>query len=254
MSKNPQNKRWLLLIAGILVAAGVAAGVYYFVLNKSDNTPDTDDEEEVVKDKDGDEVSPVTLQTEEEILAEFDDEEEIVYEIPEELLHSEKLPIKVEFEECVPATPDEEFKAQRSKIDDYAVGSEDDYEDDHVYRMEENVIVEEKKVNEEEMIFAVVEQMPSFPGGDNALRDYLSKNLKYPAEAEEKGIHGRVVCQFVVERDGSISGVKVVRGVDPDLDREAVRVIKFMPKFHPGYQNGKAVRVSFTMPVNFLLQ
>ena len=97
----------------------------------------------------------------------------------------------------------------------------------------------------------VAEQMPSFPGGENALMEFLSKNTKYPSVAEENGIQGRVVCTFVVETNGSITDVKVVRAVDPALDREAVRVIKSMPKWIPGKQNGKAVRVTYTVPVTF---
>ena len=120
---------------------------------------------------------------------------------------------------------------------------------------EQKTIVEEKhEVEEEKVIHNIVEQMPSFPGGPNALAQFLQKNLKYPPIAEENGIKGRVTCQFVVERDGSITDVKVVRGVDPSLDREAMRVIKAMPKWIPGKQNGKAVRVRFTCPITFTLQ
>ena len=94
----------------------------------------------------------------------------------------------------------------------------------------------------------------AFKGGDQALMDYLHKSIRYPAIAEENGIQGRVVCTFVVERDGSITDIKVVRSVDPSLDKEAVRVLKAMPKWIPGKQNGSAVRVKFTLPVTFKLQ
>lgn len=253
MSKNPKNNRWLLLIAGTLVAAGVAAGVYFLVLNQSNNPLDTDDEEEVVKDKEDDEDAPVILKTEEEIMSELDEEEEVYYEELVEEDRLKDLPVEVEYKEKVLATPDEIVKAQKNK-DDYAVGTDVDYGDDHVYRAEENVIVEEKTESSDDMIHTIVEQMPSFPGGDNALKAYLSNNLRYPPKAEENGIHGRVTCQFVIERDGSITDARVVRGVDPDLDREALRVIKSMPKFYPGHQNGKAVRVRYTMPIIFNLQ
>ena len=96
--------------------------------------------------------------------------------------------------------------------------------------------------------------MPSFPGGMGALMQYLSSHIKYPVVAEENGIQGRVVCTFVVERDGSITDVKVVRGVDSSLDKEAVRVVKSMPRWIPGKQNGSAVRVKYTLPVTFKLQ
>ena len=108
---------------------------------------------------------------------------------------------------------------------------------------------------EEEVIFVVVETMPEVPGGQQALFKYLSENVKYPVIAQENGIQGRVICQFVVNKDGSIVDVEVVRsGGDPSLDKEAVRVIKSMPKWKPGKQRGKAVRVKYTVPVNFKLQ
>ena len=116
------------------------------------------------------------------------------------------------------------------------------------------VIAEEVPPVEEEKVFDVVEQMPSFPGGDVALMQYLQKNIKYPVVAEENGVQGRVIVTFVVERDGSITDVKVAKSVDPSLDKEAMRVVKSMPNWIPGKQNGSAVRVKFTVPVTFRLQ
>lgn len=108
---------------------------------------------------------------------------------------------------------------------------------------------------EEEVIFVVVESMPEFPGGQQALFKYINENVKYPVIAQENGIQGRVICQFVVNKDGSIVDIEVVRsGGDPSLDKEAVRVVKSMPKWKPGKQRGKPVRVKFTLPVNFKLQ
>ncbi len=103
-------------------------------------------------------------------------------------------------------------------------------------------------------VFDVVEVMPSFPGGNGALMSYLSSHIKYPAVAQEQGIQGRVVVSFVVERDGSITDVRTVRSVDPSLDREAERVVKGMPRWNPGKQNGSAVRVKYNVPVAFRLQ
>ncbi len=103
----------------------------------------------------------------------------------------------------------------------------------------------------ESEVFVVVENMPSFPGGN--VQKWISKNVKYPVLAMENGIQGKVFVQFVIERDGSITDVKVVRGVDSSLDKEAIRVVKAMPKWTPGKQRGKAVRVSFTLPINFQL-
>ena len=103
-------------------------------------------------------------------------------------------------------------------------------------------------------VFDVVEEMPSFPGGQGALMSFLNSNIKYPVVAQENGVQGRVIVGFVVERDGSITDVKVMRSVDPSLDREAQRVVKAMPRWKPGKQNGSAVRVKYTVPVVFRLQ
>ncbi|MBQ9357120.1 MAG: energy transducer TonB [Prevotella sp.] len=106
----------------------------------------------------------------------------------------------------------------------------------------------------QDSVYEVVEQMPRFPGGDAALSQYISSHVNYPAVAEENGIQGRVVCTFIIEKDGSISDVRVIRSVDPSLDREAQRVIKAMPRWIPGRQNGETVRVKFATPVSFSLQ
>ncbi len=118
----------------------------------------------------------------------------------------------------------------------------------------DEIIVEEKAPVEENKVFDAVEQMPTFPGGEGELMKYLNKNLTYPTLAAENGIQGTVLLQFVVQKDGSIGEVKVVRSKDPDLDREAVRVVKGMPKFIPGRMNGQPVNVWFTLPVRFKLQ
>ena len=115
------------------------------------------------------------------------------------------------------------------------------------------VEVEEEEV-EEQQIFQVVEEMPEFPGGMGECMKFLGKNIKYPTISQENGVQGRVIVQFVVNRDGSIVDPVVVRGVDPYLDKEALRVISMMPKWKPGKQRGKAVRVKYTVPVMFRLQ
>ena len=114
------------------------------------------------------------------------------------------------------------------------------------------VEVEEEEV-EEQQIFQVVEEMPEFPGGMGECMKFLGKNIKYPTISQENGVQGRVIVQFVVNRDGSIVDPVVVRGVDPYLDKEALRVIQMMPKWKPGKQRGKAVRCSFNLPVRFKL-
>lgn len=112
-------------------------------------------------------------------------------------------------------------------------------------------VVEEEPVEQE--IFEVVENMPEFPGGNAALMQYLAKNINYPTIAQENGTQGRVIIQFVVNQDGSIVDAKVARSVDPYLDKEALRVINAMPKWKPGMQRNKPVRVKFTVPVMFRL-
>lgn len=104
-----------------------------------------------------------------------------------------------------------------------------------------------------EAVFQVVEEMPEFPGGIGECLKFLGANIKYPVEAQKKGIQGKVIIQFVVEKDGSISDPVIVRSVDPDLDGEAVRVISIMPKWKPGMQKGQFVRVKYTVPVSFKL-
>ena len=103
-------------------------------------------------------------------------------------------------------------------------------------------------------VYDAVDEMPSFPGGLNGLMTFLAQNMVYPVTAQENGVQGRVIVSFVVETDGSITDVKVARSVDPSLDREAMRVVKAMPKWTPGKKDGKPVRVKYTVPVVFRLQ
>ena len=132
------------------------------------------------------------------------------------------------------------------------INTEDDKDVEVVIAPPVEAPVEEE---EEEVIFMVVETMPEFPGGQQALFKYLGENVKYPVIAQENGIQGRVICQFVVNKDGSIVDVVVVRSSgEPSLDKEALRVINSMPKCKPGKQRGKPVRVKYTVPVNFRLQ
>lgn len=100
----------------------------------------------------------------------------------------------------------------------------------------------------------VIDQMPSFPGGQSAMKSWINSNLRYPASAEEKGIQGTVVCSFIVERDGSITNIQVEQGVDPSLNKEAVRVLKAMPRWTPGKNNGSTVRVKYTTSISFKLE
>lgn len=113
---------------------------------------------------------------------------------------------------------------------------------------------EQKSADTSGQVFAIVEKMPQFPGGEKAINEFISKTLQYPVIAQENGIQGKVVCSFIINQDGSVTDAEVVSGVDPSLDREALRIVSVMPKWTPGTQRGKAVRVKYTMPVTFTLQ
>ena len=128
--------------------------------------------------------------------------------------------------------------------------------------IENEVEIEETDTDEDEIVeieeddeefFMVVENMPEFPGGDLGLMKFIQKNVRYPAIAKEYNITGKVYVSFIVDKQGSVTNVKIVRGVDKNLDAEALRVVSLLPKYKPGKQRGKAVRVMFTIPINFTL-
>ena len=121
-------------------------------------------------------------------------------------------------------------------------------------RIEDMEKPSEAPQKEGEMIFQVVEEMPQFPGGMQEALNFLGTHVRYPVAAQEAKIEGRVIVGFVVGKDGSVSDIKVVRGINPELDAEAVRVVSMMPKWIPGKQRGKAVAVKYTMPIMFRLQ
>lgn len=114
-------------------------------------------------------------------------------------------------------------------------------------------IRESDQVSDSNVVFSVVEQMPEFPGGDEARMLFLSKNIKYPRSAKEDGIQGNVYATFVVEKDGTLSDIKILRGLSSDINAEVIRVINLFPKWNPGKQRGKVVRVQYSMPFRFLL-
>ncbi|UTW63462.1 energy transducer TonB [bacterium SCSIO 12741] len=118
----------------------------------------------------------------------------------------------------------------------------------------EIVEIEEEEVVEEPEIFTIVEEMPSFPGGEAKMYEYLAENMKYPPMAKDAGIQGIVYVTFVVKENGKIDGVKVLRGIGGGCDEEAIRVVKTMPSWKPGKQRGKSVRVQFNMPIRFILR
>lgn len=140
------------------------------------------------------------------------------------------------------------------KIDD-ELQIEDSEADDKTLITAAPVISAAKEVEEEEtQVFFIVEDMPEFPGGEMALRAYIANAIKYPVIAQENGIQGKVYVTFVVGKDGSVSNATIARGVDPSIDKEALRVVNALPKWKPGKQRGKPVNVSYTVPINFVLQ
>jgi len=181
--------------------------------------------------------------------------------LPEEVLKSVKV-TELQIVEDDKVKKEDEIKTQDElKETETAFGQKDNEkgtEDRNVTRTLKEEVVVEKKVEApkevKEEVFRSVEQMPQFPGGEEALRKYLASHINYPPMAAENNVQGKVIVQFVVDKTGKVGEVKVVRSVDKDLDREAVRVCKSLPKFTPGRQNGQAVSVWFTLPVTFKLQ
>ena len=195
------------------------------------------------------------------VALEWTEREVTKYEVTDtEFLFEEEVEIQQTSQETPPPPPPPAVQEvevlnvveDNVETESIEVNTEDDKAEEVVIAAPVEAPQEEE---EEEVVFVVVESMPEFPGGQQALFKYLSENVKYPVIAQENGIQGRVICQFVVNKDGSIVDVEVVRsGGDPSLDKEAVRVIKSMPKWKPGKQRGKPVRVKYTVPVNFKLQ
>ena len=135
----------------------------------------------------------------------------------------------------------------------FRIPTEGQVQDEVVIQYKDNNANKANKNGIDEEVFMVVEEQPQFPGGNSAMMKFLADNIRYPLEAQEKGIQGRVIVNFIVEKDGSLSNLVVERGVDPSLDAEAVRVIGDMPKWKPGKQRGQVVRVKYTLPTVFRL-
>lgn len=173
-------------------------------------------------------------------------------------LEEEMVPITLPEKKTVPPPPQSvtvtdliEIVENDAEIEEAIIASTEDQTEYIDITEFETIQVEEEP--EEEQPFMVVEDMPEFPGGQAALLEYLRKNIKYPSICRENGIQGRVLIQFIVNKDGSIVDPEVVKSVNPYLDKEALRVISTMPSWKPGSQRGKPVRVKFTVPVNFKL-
>ena len=176
-----------------------------------------------------------------------------VIDVPEEI-----IPITEQKVKPPPPPPPKTVTVINIVEDDVEIEDDEldiDAEADMDTEVEEYVPVElEEEVIEEAEIFTVVESMPSFPGGESALYKYLGKSIVYPTMAQESGVQGRVYVTFVVEVDGTITDIRVLRGIGGGCDEEAVRVVKNMPKWNAGKQRGQPVRVQYNLPVRFVLQ
>lgn len=204
----------------------------------------------------------VTYEGEEE---EFEEEQPEVFDLPEpeEIIAPEEVANSQQVTELL-ITSDENFEEDKQvKNQDEVMNNEaqlgaidvtEGVNDLNKVEVREQVIAEPVVEDDQPMNIAMVEQKPSFPGGEQAMYQWLSQNMVYPPAASEEGISGRVVVEFVVGRDGAITNVRVVRPRHPALDREAERVVKAMPRWIPGRNNGQPVKVTYTLPVTFRLQ
>jgi len=179
--------------------------------------------------------------------------------VQEQEVEEEIIPITREQEVKPPPPPPPKVVEVLNIVED-DVEIEDELEIDDTEADESTIIdvapvVQAREEKEEETkVFFIVEDMPEFPGGEMALRQYIANTIKYPAIAQENGIQGKVYVTFVVDKDGGVSDARIARGVDPSLDKEALRVVNTLPKWKPGKQRGEPVRVSYTVPINFVLQ
>lgn len=192
-------------------------------------------------------------------------QEEEVFEIPEEKIEMPKEEVANQIQNTIIDVVEDdkvvnEVKTQEElREDNRQMGTQDisDGVDDLTKKVvTEEVIVVEEKPKEDNIVYSTanVQQQPEFPGGEAAMYKWLSDHIQYPATAAEEGVSGRVVVQFIVSKTGAIEDVQVVRGRHPALDKEALRVVKAMPKWNPGRNNGQAVKVTYNLPVTFKLQ
>ena len=250
-SDKRHNKSMILVI--IALALIIVVGLTF-------NTVSNFIFQEDIKDEANQELVNVNMAAEEEE-DEEEEQERVEMEqpeaLPEEILNTIKV-TELAIVEDSEVTPEDEIKSQDELKETQTAFGQTNFDqgtDDRnvVREHKEEIIVEEKKPEKEE-VFRAVEQMPQFPGGDAELMKFLRDNIVYPAMAQENNVQGKVIVQFVVTKTGDIGEVKVVKSVDRDLDNEAVRLVKKLPKFIPGRMNGQAVNVWYTLPVQFKLQ
>ncbi len=250
-NSDVRHNKAMIVVVIILALAFLLPLIVNTVLPKAEEKPEDLTEQAMVNLGDATEEEP----EEEEVQERYEEEQPEV--LPEEVLNTVKV-TELAIVEDDKVNAEDEIKTQDELKETTTAFGQSDFDkgtDDRnvVREHKEEIVVEEKKPVEEK-VFTAVEQMPQFPGGDGELLKHIQKNLKYPPVAMENNIHGRVVVQFVVTKTGKVGEVKVVRGKDPDLDKEAVRVVKTLPDFIPGKMNGQAVAVWYTLPITFKLQ
>ena len=221
---NLENKKLLFLELGLIITLGIVWGAFEYT-SKETNVSVLEDTTEILIEE---EIIPITQDT------------------PPPPPSAPKIPVLSDQIDIV----DDEIEVN----DDLFMNLEDD-SNMGVEIMEYVEVTEEEVVEEEAIPFQLVEEKPSFQGGDaNQFSKWVNSRLEYPEIAKENGVQGRVTLQFTVEKDGSVTKVKVLRGVDPSLDKEAVRVVSMSPKWKPGKQRDRAVPVTYTFPVIFQLR
>lgn len=256
-SDRRHNMAFLYMIVGLIV-------VVLLVIGYSKYADYRDEQQALALQEQREKMMAAALEQAEEETPEEEEVEEQKFEQPEIQVPEEVLAtVQVTQIAIVEAdkVKNEVMDMETQKEDNTArgiVNQEGSDDADKFKAVQEQVVVKEPEPEvvkpKEEEIFVAVEQQAEFPGGQAALMKWLSNNIRYPESAQQNDIQGRVVVKFVVEKDGSIGQATIAKGVDKDLDREAIRVVKKMPKWQPGKNNGVAVRSYFTLPVTFKLQ
>ena len=250
-TSDSRHNRSMLAVVVVIIVAFIVSALYNTVFQKAEEELLAESEQVLV------DISTQAEEEEQEPEEEMQRYEEEKPEVlPEEVLNTVKV-TELAIVDDDQVTKEDEIKTTEELQQTTTAFGQSDFDkgtDDRnvVREHKDEIVVEEKTVKEE--VFRAVEQMPQFPGGEAELMKYISKNIKYPTMAMENNIQGRVVVQFVVTKTGDIGEVKVIRSKDPDLDKEAVRVVKSLPKFIPGKMNGQAVNVWYTLPITFKLQ
>lgn len=255
-SDRRHNMAFLYMIIGLIVVVGLAVAYSkYSDYREEQRALELQEQREKM-------MAAALAQAEEEVPEEEPEEqkyEQPEIEVPEEVLATVQVTQIAIVEADKVKNEVMDMEAQKEDNTARGVVTQEGSDDaDKFKAVHEQVVVKEPEPevvkHKEEEIFIAVEQPAEFPGGDVALMKWLSNNIRYPESAQQNDIQGRVIVKFVVEKDGSIGQVTIAKGVDKDLDREAIRVVKKMPKWQAGKNNGVAVRSYFTLPVTFRLQ